>query len=102
LQISGYETVMEGADMRALVLTLDVGQSVPWHYHSEITDRFYCLRGPMVVETLSPRVANELRGGESCVVGPGTVHCVHGKSGGPCQFLVLQGVGVYDNIPLAG
>ena len=102
LNISGYDTVMEGADMRALVLTLAAGESVPWHWHSEITDRFFCLKGPMVVETRAPRQAVELQAGDSFVVPPKTAHYVHGKNDGPCRFLVLQGVGVYDNLPVGG
>jgi hypothetical protein len=51
LDVASYETAMEGEDMRAVVLTLDQGQTVPWHYHSTITDSFVCLKGPMVVET---------------------------------------------------
>ena len=102
LEVSGYDTVMEGADMRALVLTLSAGQCVPWHYHSEITDRYFCLNGPMVVETRAPRAVNELAMGESCAVPPKTAHYVHGKDDGPCRFLLLQGVGVYDNLPIGG
>jgi len=102
LQVAGYETVMEGADMQALVLTLAAGQSVPWHYHSEITDRFFCLNGPMVVETRAPRAMNELETGETCTVLPKTAHRVHGKDNGPCRYLLLQGVGVYDNMPVGG
>ena len=45
LDIAKYECVMEGEDMRAVVLTLDQGQNVPWHYHSAITDSFVCLKG---------------------------------------------------------
>jgi len=52
--IAGRETVMEGADMRALVLTLAAGQNIPWHYHSSITDAFVCLTGKLVVETRAP------------------------------------------------
>ena len=70
LAIAGYETVMEGADMRAVVLTLDRGQCVPWHYHSSITDAFVCLRGPMVVETRAPRMTHVLNAGERCAVPP--------------------------------
>jgi hypothetical protein len=55
LAIAGYERVMEGADMRASVLTLAAGECVPWHYHSTITDSFVCLEGPMEVETRAPR-----------------------------------------------
>jgi quercetin dioxygenase-like cupin family protein len=102
LDISVYETVMEGADMRVVLLTLAAGECVPWHYHSDITDRFFCLSGPMVVETRAPRASNELQTGESCAVPPKTAHYVHGKDDGPCRFLVLQGVGAYDNMPVGG
>lgn len=102
LDIAGYETVMEGADMRASVLTLSAGQCVPWHYHSEISDRFFCLQGPMVVETRAPRRQYELAVGETCLIAPNTAHTVRGKHDGPCRFLLLQGVGVYDNVAVGG
>jgi quercetin dioxygenase-like cupin family protein len=100
LEVSGFDTVMEGADMRVLVLTLAADECAPWHYHSEITDRFFCLAGPMVVETRAPRAVNALEAGDSCSVPPKTAHYVHGKDNGPCRFLVLQGVGIYDNVPV--
>ncbi|HKP26072.1 MAG TPA: cupin domain-containing protein [Dongiaceae bacterium] len=100
LQVAGYETAMEGADMRALVLTLAAGECVPWHYHSDISDVFFCLDGLMVVETGAPRTIQELAPGERCIVPPKTAHFVHGKDDRPCRFLVLQGVGVYDNMPV--
>ena len=36
--VAGYETAVEGEDMRAVVLTLDRGQTSSMHYHSMITD----------------------------------------------------------------
>jgi quercetin dioxygenase-like cupin family protein len=98
--IAGEEVVAEGADLRVHVLTLDAGQSIPWHYHSEITDQFLCLDGPMVVETRAPRHAYDLAKGERCAVPPMTAHHVHGKDGGACRFLIVQGVGVYDYMPV--
>ncbi len=98
LAITGYERLMEGADMRASILTLAAGECVPWHYHSEISDRFVCLDGPMVVETRAPSARHELPAGATCVVGPKTAHRVTGKDDGPCRFVLLQGVGVYDNV----
>lgn len=98
LNIAGYETWMEGADMRANVLTLAAGECVPWHYHTSITDAFVCLSGTLVVETRAPRQENVLRPGERCAVPPKTAHYVHGHGMGPCQFLLLQGVGAYDNV----
>jgi len=102
LSVTGLETVMEGADMRALLLTLAPGECVPWHYHSDTMDQFFCLVGPMIVETRAPRAEYELQSGESCTVPPKTAHYVHGKDNGPCRFLLLQGVGAYDNIPVGG
>jgi quercetin dioxygenase-like cupin family protein len=97
-EIAGWEVVMEGQDMRAVVLTLAAGQSVPWHYHSDITDGFVCIEGPMVVETRAPRAMHVLMPGQRCEVPPRTAHYVHGMDGGPCKFMVLQGVGEYDNV----
>jgi len=98
LAIAGYERVMEGADMRASVLTLAASECVPWHYHSTITDSFVCLEGPMEVETRAPRAVHRLVSGQRCEVAPKTAHTVRGVDGGPCRFLLMQGVGVYDNV----
>lgn len=98
LDIAGHERWMEGADMRASILTLAAGQSVPWHYHSGITDAFVCLSGTLVVETRAPRASHVMRPGERCAVPPNTAHYVHGQAMASCQFLLLQGVGVYDNV----
>ncbi len=98
--IAGREIVAEGADLRVSVLTLDAGQCVPWHYHSEVNDNFVCLKGRVVVETRAPRAMHELAPGERCSVPPKTAHYVHGKADGRCQFLIVQGVGIYDFVPV--
>ena len=99
-KITNRESVMEGADMRVSVLTLGPGENIPWHYHSEITDYFVCLEGTLVVETKVPAQSTELSVGETCEVGPKKAHYVHGKDDGAAKFLIVQGVGVYDNHPV--
>jgi mannose-6-phosphate isomerase-like protein (cupin superfamily) len=96
--IKGRETVAEGADLRVTILTLDTGECVPWHSHSEITDDMICMEGRVVVETRAPRHEHVLQPGQRCTVPPKTAHTVHGKDGGPCKFLIVQGVGVYDYV----
>lgn len=91
------EIVMEGADMCASVLTLNHGQRVPWHSHSTITDIMVCLEGMVVVEVQHPPSTHVLRPGERCTVPPMTAHCVHGRDDEMCRFLIIQGVGEYDN-----
>jgi quercetin dioxygenase-like cupin family protein len=99
-EIANREAVMEGADMRVNILTLDAGQSIPWHYHSEITDYFVCLEGSLVVETKVPPQSFVLAVGERCEVGPKTAHYVHGVDHSAAKFLIIQGAGVYDNHPV--
>ena len=100
--IANRELVAEGADLRVQVLSLAAGQRVPWHYHSEISDSFVCLEGPMVVETRAPRRVCRLLPGERFAVPPKTAHYVHGEADGPCKFLIVQGIGVYDFVPVGG
>ena len=99
-EVAGREIVAEGTDLRVQVLTLAHGQCVPWHYHSAITDSFVCLEGPMVVETRAPRHSYRLEPGGRCAVPPKTAHYVHGEDDGACKFLIIQGVGVYDFVPV--
>lgn len=94
------EMVAEVAGLRVQVLTLVAGQRVPWHHHSEITDSFVCLEGMTVVETRTPRETHQLKPGQRCAVGPNTAHTVHGIDDGPCKFMLIQGVGTYDFMPI--
>ena len=100
--LNGRELVAEGTDLRVQVLTLASRQCVPWHYHTEISDSFVSLEGPVVVETRAPRHVYRLAPGERCAVPPKTAHYVHGEADGPCKFLIVQGVGVYDFVAVGG
>jgi len=63
------------------------------------SDNFVCLEGPMVVETRAPRHVYRLVPGERCALPPKTAHY---EADGPCKFLVVQGVGVYDFVAVGG
>jgi len=93
------ETIAEAPNLRVRLLVLGEGQCVPWHYHNNITDTFFCMEGPMQVATRNPHKVHVLAPGGTCAVEPGTPHLVTGVDDGPCQFIVVQGVGVYDYVP---
>ena len=97
--IERREVVAETDTLRVSILTLAEGQEVPWHYHSRVTDTFYCLEGTLSVETRSPKARHLLDVGESCAVAPKTGHRVTGQDGGRARFLIVQGVGTYDFCP---
>lgn len=101
-EVVDYEIVAETPELRMVMLTLAKGQEVPWHWHSNVTDRFFCMRGPMVVETRAPREIFELNAGDTCAVPAKRAHRVAGKNEGPCKFALLQGIGSYDFNPVGG
>ena len=98
-KIEGREIVAKVKNLRASVLTVGPGQSVPWHHHSEVTDTFFCIKGPMQVETRSPDEARILAPGDITVIAPDQPHRVSGVDGNRCKFLIIQGVGDYDYVP---
>jgi len=95
-EIEGCEVLAETPDLRVQILTIDVGQEIPWHYHTIITDTFTCLEGPMVIQTRPGEPDHALNVGETCRVGPDIAHKVTGRDGGRCRFVIVQGVGKYD------
>lgn len=99
-EVEQWETVAETPTLRVIVITLAAEQCVPWHIHTEITDTFYCLAGPMTIQHRGELPAAELATGETYAVPPNTPHCVKGKNDGPCKFLIVQGIGTYDFVPL--
>jgi len=101
-EVADYEIVAAAPDLRMVTITLGKGHEVPWHWHTNISDRFFCMQGPMVIETRAPREAVTLHAGETYVVPPKRAHRVTGENGGPCKFSVLQGVGTYDYNPVGG
>ncbi len=100
--LEGRELIAESAGLRMQILTLAAGQEVPWHWHSEVTDTFWCMEGPMVIETRAPQAMVELQPGQMHAVQPRTAHRVTGKNGGRCRFGLLQGVGAYDFLKVGG
>jgi quercetin dioxygenase-like cupin family protein len=50
-EVADYEVLAETPELRMVVLTLGEGYEVPWHWHTNVTDRFFCMQGPMAVET---------------------------------------------------
>ncbi len=100
--IEGRELIAETSDLRVQILTLEPGEEVPWHCHSEVTDTFICLEGPMTVETKAASGTKDLQPGDTYSVNPKKAHRVTGKDGGRCRFVNVQGIGAHDFIPIEG
>ena len=97
-QVEQRETLAEVPGLRVRLLTLLKGQNVPWHYHTTITDTFFCMRGPLRIQTRYPNQTYILKNGDTLAIKPGIHHTVEGYSETGCQFMIVQGVGVYDYV----
>jgi quercetin dioxygenase-like cupin family protein len=81
-------------------LQLSPTQTVPWHFHSKVTDTFYVLEGELRLFLQNPKEEVRLAPGESYAVAPGRPHLVTNAGKDSMTILVLQGVGEYDYVPL--
>jgi quercetin dioxygenase-like cupin family protein len=94
--VKASEIIAAGSDVQARLMTLAPDQTIPWHYHSEITDHYFVLKGTLTVETRSPDAAYTLSVGDRHQLTPETAHLLSNRGAMDCQFLLLQGVGRYD------
>jgi quercetin dioxygenase-like cupin family protein len=90
----------ERPGFRISELQLSPTQTVPWHFHTHISDTFYVLEGQMRLFLQSPREEVRLRVGQSYVAVPGRPHLVTNAGSTSLTFLIMQGVGEYDYVPL--
>ena len=90
----------ERPGFRIRELQISPTQKVPWHYHSNIHDTFYVIEGHLRLFLREP--TEEMRLGPSDIysVRPRRPHLVTNGGDGSATFLVLQGVGEYDYVPL--
>jgi quercetin dioxygenase-like cupin family protein len=94
--VEASEVVVAGHDTQARLMTLAPEQTIPWHYHSEITDHYFVLKGTLTIETRNPNATYTLAAGARHKLLPKTAHLLSNRGAMDCQFLLLQGVGRYD------
>ena len=75
-------------------------QTIPWHYHTEAQDTFYVINGTIRVFTREPEEEVCLTVGKTYSVRPGRPHLVANAGDTSAVFLVLQGMGEHDFVPL--
>jgi len=90
----------ERPGFRISELQIGPKQQVPWHYHNNIQDTFYVLEGRLRIFVRDPKEEIRLEPGQSYAVRPGRPHLVTNGGERSATFLVLQGIGEYDYVPL--
>ena len=90
----------ERSGFRINELQISPAQTVPWHCHSNIQDTFYVIEGHLRLFLRDPAEEVRLGPGETYSVRPRRPHLVTNGGNSSATFLVLQGVGEYDYVPL--
>lgn len=90
----------ERPGFRISELQISPTQTVPWHHHTNIQDTFYVIAGRLRIFLRDPKEDVRLGPGETYSVRPGRAHLVTNAGTESATFLVLQGIGEYDYVPL--
>lgn len=90
------QEIIKTGNVSVRIMELDENAATEWHFHSEVADFFVCLSGEVAIETRNPDEATRLLPGERSEVAPGRIHRVVNLSPGRAEYLLVQGVGVYD------
>jgi quercetin dioxygenase-like cupin family protein len=90
----------ERQGFRISELQISPTQQVPWHYHNNTQDTFYVIEGRIRIFLRDPKEEIRLEPGETYSVAPRRPHLVINGGDVSATFLVLQGIGEYDYVPL--
>lgn len=85
---------------RITELQLSATQKVPWHYHNNVADTFYVLEGELRIFLQQPKEEVRLTPGQTFTAAPRRPHLVTNAGSQSVTFLVLQGIGQYDYVPI--
>ncbi len=90
----------ERPGFRITELQIGLHQTVPWHLHTGVRDTFYVLEGRIGIRLRDPEEEIRLAQGETHTVQAGRPHQVRNVGEGSAVFLILQGFGEYDFVPV--
>lgn len=90
----------ERPGFRISELQISPAQKVPWHYHTNVQDTFYVIEGRIRIFLRNPKDDVTLQRGDTYSVPARRPHLVTNAGDTSATFLVLQGLGEYDFVPL--
>ena len=99
-EVERRTTHAERPGFRINEIQISPSQTVPWHYHNNVQDTFYVLHGRIRIFLRDPKEEVRLGPGETFAVRPKRPHLVINGGDTSATFLVLQGIGEYDFVPL--
>jgi len=99
-EVERRQSHAERSGFRINELQISPTQKVPWHYHTNVQDTFYVIEGSIRIFLQDPKQEVALSPGETYSVPARRPHLVTNGGNTSATFLVLQGIGEYDFVPL--
>ena len=96
LKIRSSERLFSTEEVQISRLVLAPTEEVPWHFHSNVRDTFYVLRGPITIYTREPETTAVIDAGEVLQTRERQPHRVFNASDHDVSFVLIQGVGQFD------
>jgi mannose-6-phosphate isomerase-like protein (cupin superfamily) len=90
----------ERPGFRISELQISATQIVPWHSHSNVQDTFYVIEGQIKIVLRDPDEQIVLSPGSTYSVQAKRPHMVRNARKSSATFLILQGIGEYDYVPI--
>lgn len=90
----------ERPGFRISELQISPTQIVPWHSHSNVQDTFYVIEGQIKIFLRDPDEQVVLGAGNTYSVKRQRPHLVRNAGQTSATFLILQGIGEYDYVPM--
>ena len=94
--MSESEVLIKTENVRVRIMTLRPHEVNDWHYHTEVTDDFFCLTGDILIRMKAPKEERKLTPGQRCQIKIGVIHQVENPNDFEALYLLVQGIGKYD------
>ena len=88
--------IMKTDNVSVRIMELDHGTATDWHFHTQVVDFIVCLTGVLQVERRDPAEKTQLLPGQHLQLNSMLVHRVNNIGDGKAEYLLVQGVGIYD------
>ncbi len=95
-RLKAFDSVFSTDDVQVNHMVLAPGQEVPWHFHTDVRDTLYVVRGPVTIFTRAPDETTIAEKGQTVETPAGRRHRVLNESDHDISILLIQGVGKYD------
>lgn len=92
------QDIIKTENVAVRIMELAAGAATEWHHHTEVNDFFACLTGVVAVEAKNPDETVILYPGQRTEIKQSRIHRVINTHNERSEYLLVQGVGVYDFI----